>query len=85
MTWARDGSVYASWGDGAGFAPSSGSEAYTSIGVARLTGSSAGTLRGENLVGGYGPRVAPCILATAEGLVQVQAACCARGGRSEPR
>ena len=46
-TWAADGSVYTSYGDGDGFG-----DKRQSLGFARLTGSSAGTVRGANLPSG---------------------------------
>src|SRR4051794_7101587 len=45
-TWARDGSVYAAWGDGPGFGG-----ARVSLGFARLSGKSAATVNGTNLPG----------------------------------
>ena len=58
-TWAADGGVYAAWGDGNGFG-GGGANAKVSIGIARLSGSSARSVNGANLVGGADPRVARC-------------------------
>ncbi|MCB1884009.1 MAG: hypothetical protein KDG89_08450 [Geminicoccaceae bacterium] len=58
MTWAKDDRLYAVFGDGAGIAPTS--QPYVSIGLARFTGDSAGSLNGENLIGGRDPLVAAC-------------------------
>ena len=60
MTWADDGSVYTMWGDGGGFGEGAIKESYVSIGLARLKGERAGTITGENLIGGARPSVAPC-------------------------
>lgn len=59
-TWAANDYLYTSWGDGGGFGENAAKEAYVSIGLARLTGNSAGSLRGENLIGGLAPSLAPC-------------------------
>ena len=58
-TWAGDGQVYSSWGDGSGLG-GSGSQARVSLGLARLTGNTAALLGGVNLIGGVRPRVATC-------------------------
>lgn len=49
-TWARNGKVYTSWGDGNGF-PGPGKNRRVSLGVAELTGDRARTVRGRNLPG----------------------------------
>lgn len=61
MTWARDGSLLASFGDGPGIEGRGGFAGNTSIGIARLYGNSATTIRGNNLIGGLGPSLAPCL------------------------
>ncbi len=58
-TWAADGGVYAAWGDGNGFG-GGGAGDKVSIGIARLSGSSARAVTGTDLVGGPSPRVARC-------------------------
>lgn len=58
-TWARNGRVYTTWGDGSGFRPD-GKRADVSIGIAELFGSTARTTSGRNLIGGYKPKVAKC-------------------------
>lgn len=60
-TWARDGQIYTSWGDGGGFGERAEHLAYVQVGIARLTGASAREVRGENLIGGLGPAIAPCV------------------------
>src|SRR4051812_42349763 len=47
ITWARDGLLYAAWGDGPGFG-----SVRVSLGFARLSGSTAATVVGANLSGG---------------------------------
>jgi hypothetical protein len=64
MTLAADGYLYSSWGDGGGFGEGAAARAYVSLGVARLTGTSAATIRGTNLIGGLAPSVAPCFQLT---------------------
>ena len=59
-TWAADGNLYTTWGDGGGFGPDAAWRAYVSIGVARLTGSTVATLWGQNLIGGLEPLVGDC-------------------------
>jgi hypothetical protein len=59
-TWAADGNVYTSWGDGGGFGRDANARAYVSLGFAKLEGSSARTVRGTNLVGGLDPRWGRC-------------------------
>lgn len=59
-TWARDGAVYSSWGDGGGFGQGANQRAYVYLGIARLRGASAATISGENLIGGLNATVAPC-------------------------
>lgn len=59
-TWAADGDVYTSWGDGGGFGRDANDRAYVSLGFARLRGDSARTVRGANLVGGLDPRWGRC-------------------------
>lgn len=51
-TWAADGYVYSTWGDGGGFGTNSEALAYVSIGIARITGTTAATLVGQNLISG---------------------------------
>jgi hypothetical protein len=58
VTWAADGKAYSVWGDGGGFEQR---YAYVSIGVATLTGRTAATIGGVNLIGGYRPTIAPCL------------------------
>jgi hypothetical protein len=58
-TWAGDGQVYSSWGDGGGLG-GTGSRSRVSLGLARLTGNTAALLGGVNLIGGVSPRVAAC-------------------------
>ena len=60
-TWAADGNVYTSWGDGGGFGPNAAENAYVAIGIARLTGSSPATVAGRNLIGGLDPAIADCV------------------------
>ena len=58
-TWASDGKLYSSWGDGGGLG--AGAEKISvSIGLARLSGSTAASVTGQNLVGGLSPSLAKC-------------------------
>ncbi len=59
MTWAGDDKLYATWGDGPGLGTADGYH-YVSIGLARFSGNSAASLKGENLIGGYEPEAAKC-------------------------
>ena len=59
-TWAADDNLYTTWGDGGGFGPNAVNRAYVSIGIARLTGSTVTTLRGQNMIGGLEPLVGRC-------------------------
>jgi hypothetical protein len=59
-TWASNGDIIASWGDGGGFGNGASRTHYSSLGFARLSGSNAATLRGQNMIGGPGARVSPC-------------------------
>jgi hypothetical protein len=59
LTWAADGYVYTAWGDGGGFGGSD-TASRVSLGLARLTGTAASSLSGENLIGGKTPSVAAC-------------------------
>jgi hypothetical protein len=60
-TWAADGNVYTTWGDGGGFGPDATNRAYVAIGIARLTGTTPATVTGRNLIGGLAPSIAACI------------------------
>lgn len=60
FTWAADGYLYSPFGDGSGFARH-GRQAYVSIGLARLSGNSAATVGGANLIGGLNPSVDRCM------------------------
>lgn len=60
VSWAADGTLYSAWGDGGGFGPDASRLAYVPLGVATLTGSSAATLDGRNLISGLVPALAPC-------------------------
>jgi hypothetical protein len=57
VTWAADGKTYTIWGDGGGF---TSRFPYVSLGLASLTGSSAGAMKGTTLIGGHNPKIAPC-------------------------
>jgi hypothetical protein len=57
-SWAADGKAYTIWGDGGGFGKRS---PYVSMGIAALTGKTAATIEGTNLIGGYQPTIAPCL------------------------
>jgi hypothetical protein len=57
-SWGADGKTYAVWGDGGGFEKR---YSYVSIGIAALTGTTAATLEGVNLIGGYQPTIAACV------------------------
>lgn len=58
-TWAADGRVYTAWGDGGGLGGTN-STGRVSIGVARLSGNSAATVQGRNLIGGVNYALARC-------------------------
>ena len=58
-TWAGDGHVYSTWGDGGGLG-GTGGRGRVSLGLARLTGNTAALLGGANLIGGVSPRIASC-------------------------
>jgi hypothetical protein len=61
MTRAADGALYASFQDGGGLGPDRlVLRSPVSIGIARLTGTTAASITGRNLIGGYAPAVAPC-------------------------
>jgi len=78
-TWAEDGTVYTTYGDGGGFGEDAGTKAYVSLGLAKLTGNSARTLSGQNLIGGLNPSLATCFPALG-GLVDQRTA----AGRTPP-
>lgn len=61
ITWANDGNLYSTWGDGGGFGSKALSQAFVSIGVAKLRGSSASGVDGLNMIGGLRPSVAKCM------------------------
>jgi hypothetical protein len=58
-TWAENDKLYTSWGDGGGFGVDAVNKGYVSIGFAELTGNSAATVQGHNLIGGLDPTF-PC-------------------------
>lgn len=58
-TWSSDNKLYSIWGDGGGLGTGAAGSR-VSIGMARLEGNSAATLRGRNLMGGLSPTVARC-------------------------
>lgn len=60
ITWAADGALYTSFGDGGGFGPDALQKAYVSLGIAKITGNPRGEITGENLVGGLNPTVRRC-------------------------
>jgi hypothetical protein len=59
-TWAANGQVYSAWGDGGGFGQSANAKARVSIGFGTLSGTSARSLGGRNLIGGLSPSAGRC-------------------------
>jgi hypothetical protein len=60
-TWAEDDTVYSAWGDGSGAGPSYDPKYRVSMGLAAMSGNSAGSLVPRNLVGGRNPTLAKCL------------------------
>lgn len=60
VTWAADGKLYASYGDGNGFAAKD-KRYYVSLGLTEVTGCNAASFGGRNLIGGTAPSIATCM------------------------
>jgi hypothetical protein len=60
-TWAANGNIYSAWGDGSGVGPSYDPKYRVSMGLAAISGNSAGSLVARNLVGGRNPSLARCL------------------------
>jgi hypothetical protein len=60
ITEAADGTLYTTWGDGGGFGENASRLAYVGIGIASLSGGSAKTITGTNLIGGLDYKNAKC-------------------------
>jgi hypothetical protein len=60
-TWAANGAIYSAWGDGSGVGPSYDPKYRVSMGLASISGNSAGSLTPRNLVGGRNPSLARCL------------------------
>ncbi|HQU16062.1 MAG: hypothetical protein B7Z66_08080 [Chromatiales bacterium 21-64-14] len=69
MTWADDGNLYASWGDGGGFGGSN-TLGRVSLGVARISGG-ATSWQGTNVFGGYQAAVPATFDGKSGGLIAI--------------
>ena len=69
VTWADDGNLYTSWGDGGGFGGTN-DLGRVSLGVARITGTPT-SLGATNLFGGYAAQTPATFIGKAGGLLSV--------------
>lgn len=69
VTWAADGNLYTSWGDGGGFGGTN-SNGRVSLGVARVSGS-ATSYSGTNMFGGLNPQAPATFDGKANGILSV--------------